>query len=414
METLVEQPLREQTNSREQRSFEPLASVAMMQYDIQQFGRVLPETRQRVYDEELSYLSEGVDRAARTSFTLKREGDELVYFAGGTWQSYQGLLTAGMRVAEQEAAQDSRRDFLADRAVEDYRMGYLLQQLQPGQKLTWHSAYPAQEAAQYGDSFIQECGFRPERQMGFLYQAVCGEDGAVTLHSQTVDRSNTAAFSAVRHRVEIEPNVDLDDLTTDYDQALTTQLGGQFYAGRRGAEREENAWKEITQQHDLVQYLLDGIEKIAKLNIPNSALETKAKQHVYGVWAAFKQRLDSGETLHNGVRQQAAALQLGANRGLGIMIEQTQLVQEVFTAYNQFAASGKMLVGCGGAIRVDAAGQSMMSADSEDVFGSIFGSDSKEDKYGSLQFKCQKGHGNTRPYGKLIPRCTTCGISVAC
>lgn len=36
------------------------------------------------------------------------------------------------------------------------------------------------------------------------------------------------------------------------------------------------------------------------------------------------------------------------------------------------------------------------------------------DQFGSLTFKCQVGHVNTRPRGKLIPCCSTCGISVKC
>lgn len=37
-----------------------------------------------------------------------------------------------------------------------------------------------------------------------------------------------------------------------------------------------------------------------------------------------------------------------------------------------------------------------------------------EDQYGSLEFKCQKGHTNFRPLNQLIPRCKVCGISVRC
>lgn len=41
-------------------------------------------------------------------------------------------------------------------------------------------------------------------------------------------------------------------------------------------------------------------------------------------------------------------------------------------------------------------------------------SSSGEDKYGSLTFKCQKGHNNTRPRNRLIDKCKTCGVSVRC
>jgi hypothetical protein len=37
-----------------------------------------------------------------------------------------------------------------------------------------------------------------------------------------------------------------------------------------------------------------------------------------------------------------------------------------------------------------------------------------EDEYGELTFPCSKGHMNTRPYGKKIKYCKTCGEDVSC
>ena len=37
-----------------------------------------------------------------------------------------------------------------------------------------------------------------------------------------------------------------------------------------------------------------------------------------------------------------------------------------------------------------------------------------EDKYGTLKFKCPKGHDNIRPRNKLIEKCEKCGTSVRC
>ena len=52
----------------------------------------------------------------------------------------------------------------------------------------------------------------------------------------------------------------------------------------------------------------------------------------------------------------------------------------------------------------------------ESLFGGEGASSSEvaEDKFGSLTFKCKKGHENTRPRNKLIDKCTTCGDSVKC
>jgi hypothetical protein len=54
----------------------------------------------------------------------------------------------------------------------------------------------------------------------------------------------------------------------------------------------------------------------------------------------------------------------------------------------------------------------------QDVFGGVTNQDEEggdeEDKFGSLRFQCKKGHWNTRPRNKLIPKCKTCGDSVKC
>lgn len=48
----------------------------------------------------------------------------------------------------------------------------------------------------------------------------------------------------------------------------------------------------------------------------------------------------------------------------------------------------------------------------EDELGLSFSKD--EDEYGSLSFKCRKGHNNRRPKGKLIENCQVCRESVRC
>jgi hypothetical protein len=391
-----------------QKSFDPLASVDMLRYDLENFGQVLPETRERVCDEELSYLAEGVDRAAGTTFVLRRNEDGgLAYFDRGNWRPYTGMLMTGMEVSEREAEADPRRTFLADWAARDMQKGLQMGRLKPGEQMTWHNSYPHELERVYGKKFLQEeCGLVPDRQMGFLYRASCQMDGTVVLESHTVDRSDADSFSAVEARTAQEPNVTMEGMLEIYDGALAQKHGGDFYAGRRDAE--QNAWNFIRAQHDLVNYFLNGLELIARRPLPREQLEDTAKRHVYGVWAAFKKRMD-GEV-------PVMQAKVGRNISPGeIIMHQIRLEQEIRGAFQDFASKGHVLVGCGGAIKMLLNEQDIMNADSEDVFSAAFGKKKEdEDKYGSLTFKCPKGHRNRRPRNELIPNCQKCGISVAC
>ncbi len=396
MEVLVEQLTIET-----RRSFNPLASVEMMRFDLSYFGEVLPETLDRIRDEELSYLAEGIDMASRTTFALKRQDEQLMYFDKGDWRPYVGTLIAGLEVAEQEAMSDPRKSFLADWAREDMAQGYHMQALRPGEQAVWYSSYAHQQEALYGKAFMESCGLIPERQMGFLYRAVCEADGTVVLESQTIDRSDTDGFEAAIQAATDNPQIDLDELVECYDARLENKLGGKFYAGRHNSEIDENAWDTIREQSDLVAFFLDGIERLAISELEGWELERATKKHVYGAWAAFKKRIETGisSRVVSGGRQN---------------YDYDRLMLEVGTAFNEFAAEGRVLVGCGGAITILKGETDIMNASGEAVFSTIFGDGPVDDKYGSLTFRCQKGHENTRPRNRQIPRCKQCGISVKC
>lgn len=394
MEKLAEQPTEER-----RRSFDALASVNMFRYDLERFGQVLPETRERVCDEELSYLAEGIDRASRTTFALRREGEDLVYFDRGQWRPYTGMLLTGREVAKQEAEKDPRRAFLAEWAERDLYHGYQMRKLCPGDQYAWCSIYPYDIEQRYGVEFLRQCGLQPDRKMGFLYVALCNEDGDVILESQTIDNSDPEAFAAALEGAAEDSKADMDALVELYDGHMYEKYGEWLHAGRREADVQENVWQLLQGNRDLIEYFLTGLERLAASQLEN--LEEATKRHVYGVWAAFKKRID-GETLV--VAPQDATYRY-------------RLAIEVEQAFRQFAAEGRVLTGCGGAISVLMGEQNILDASAGDVFSAIFseGGGVGSDKYGSLKFNCPAcKRTNTRPRGKLIPNCLHCKADVRC
>jgi hypothetical protein len=399
----AEQPIQNKAQEHEsRRSFDPCASVNIFRYDLENFGQILPETRERVCDEELSLLAEGVERAACTSFVLKRQNGQLVYFNEGEWQPYISTLMTGLKVARKEAAEDPRKQFLAEWAVDNLAQGYKMDDLRPGERRIWYSSYDHEQEALHGADFMNSCGLVSERKMGFLYEAAGQADGSVLLRSQTVDRSDPDAFKAVMAATETDSDLELAEATDIYDATLSAKNGGTFVAGRRNEEHLEDAWTAINNQRDLVEFHLQKLEDISASSLEGEALEQATKRHVYGVWAAFKERLDARSS------DSATDDRLGS-----VVRRRHELELEVMAAFHNFASQGRVLIGCGGSITFLSGEESIMNASGEEAFSLIFGS-KDEDKYGSLRFKCPNGHSNKRRRNELLDDCRVCGTSVKC
>lgn len=386
----------------QQRSFDVLASVNQFRHDLDSYGYILPETRDQIVDEQLSYLAEGVDRAVKTTFVLRRDGDELIYFSKGEWTSYSAMLSGSLDVATLESDKDPRRQFLTDRAFTDLMNGWKMQGLKPGEKMSWFSEYPRVEAKLYGKEFIASVGFLPHREMAFIYQARCREDGHVVLESQTIDRSDPDGLKALQIEINTNPNADIATLTATYDSVLFKKYGERFYAGRTKEENQEDVWAQITSQTDLTGYLVCELEKIAGLTIDRNEAEKLTKKSIYGVWALFKKRLNGQANSY-------------ANNPNYITDEQifAQVAFDTRQAFSEFASAGKMLIGCGGNIMMLRNQSDVMSANPEDVFSAIFGSNHEKYSFNKKMY-CVVCQAPPKEKDEPKKKCGPCGICKAC
>jgi hypothetical protein len=384
-----------QSTSEQQRSFDILATVNLLRYDIEHFGEVLPQTRERVCDEELSSIAEGIDRASRTAFTLVKQENDLVYFHHGNWRSYTAMLLTGQQVARREAQSDFRRRFQAEWADRDLEIGYKLRSLQPGEVVTWTNGYPQEIEDTYGTKFMEDCGLVPRRKMGFVYRAECLDDGSVFLETQTLDQSDRAGFNAIQSLQEDQPRAEMDELVAAYDTAIMEASGRWVYAGRTDAAREENVWQDITANKDLIEYMVLGLEKIAWANDTPGHTKQKVIEHIVGVWKAFKMRLDTS--------RRDSLLPRRQSRG------PLPVHMEVRQAYKVAQAQGDIKIGCGGAIRTQEDGQNG-DFDPQATFDSIF-NDGKGESKGSWKWKqgvCRVKVCPTRPGKTRVGPCEVC------
>lgn len=378
------------TEAEVQKSFDVVASVRMLRYDIHSYGTVLPETLQRVYDEELTYIAEGMQRPLHTEFRLQSRSGMLVYFDRGSWVPYTSTLVRGLETAEAEAAIDPRKDLQVRRAQQDLLVGYQLQRLSSGQRLQWYSAYPEQEARRYGEAFIAGLGYQPKRKMGFIYQAIGEPDGSVTMHAQSVDRSDEEAFAAAMSQGEA--GGDIGDMLQAYDWSLSARHHGRFNAGQEASDRNaaENAWDAIRRHDDLIGHYLQSLETLAASDLSGAELDTAKKRLTYGVWAALRERLDNN--VGGPVR--------------GAIPESSNLGNEIAGAYYRLAARGETLFGCGGAISGEAA---LLAADGKDVFDAIF--DGRQQAGETLVWKdgyCRVDNCPTKPGKTKVAQCSVC------
>lgn len=350
---------------REDRSFDVLASVHLLRSDLEAYGEILPETKERVYDEELTFIAEGINRPLYTAFEIKSVDGQLAYFHEGKWKPYISTLIKGVETAQKEAKQDPRKAFLEQRAADDLQKGYEFESMKPGETLVWHSPFPKEQQELYGNKFLKEAGFQPDREMGFIYRAYKNDDGSLILESQSVDSSDDEAFSRVYEAVRNDPQADMETLLRSYDGALRVKHGREYRAGRLITDNnEEEAWTFLGNeaQKDLLEHYFAEIESMAKSSADLADLERRKSMLTYGTWAALKIRLD---------KKNASFAQTAATFTSPPM----DSAEEVRQGYLWAAGRKEVMPGCGGSIGPE---DDLNSMNPNDVRDLIFGKEKKE------------------------------------
>lgn len=399
-EALIKPPEAEQ-----RRSFNELSYVNMMRYDLEHYGSVLPRTKEQVCNEFLTHICEAVDQSSKTDFVLRRDTDGLKYFKNGEWTSYASMLDTGLEVARLEADVDPRREFLYEWAVKNKQQGERMASLKPGEQYTWDSRYPEDMERKYDVAFLQKCGLQPARKMGFLYRAKALDNGYILLESQTVDRSDDAAFDAADKASKADPKISLESQVDAYDAVLTQKHGGKFRAGRRDVERRDNAWDKIQEHKDLIEYGLQEFQRLAASSLTGLALENRTKKHIYGVWALFSKRLN-GEIQSITSYTQSEGMNESALR---------QIRAQVNFAFQDFAKEGRPMVGCGGDLTISKGEKDVFAMNSLDVFSSIFSTSERyEFNVDMFCVKCQAPPTPEEIAQNKTQKCGPCGLCKAC
>ncbi len=248
-------------------------------------------------------------------------------------------------------------------------------------------------------------GYNVRRKQTMQRVLIRKPDGNIQMYSQSLDGSNREALEAIyacfgktpepgellgqRIRIDLpweEQTNLIDELTGIYDRSLTDQFGGEWYAGRRPVDYR-NTYDFVQVQHDLINECI-RLDNLGWLN----------EETMYKIAATMQQRFN-----HYNYQTPTTTAGLPAP-------DMSILYREIERAGRQASQMGMSFSACGMTLR--AGGFDSSTENQLELAG--YGNKPEEDEYGSLTFKCQKGHTNKRPRGKLIDNCTTCGKSVRC
>ena len=194
----------------------------------------------------------------------------------------------------------------------------------------------------------------------------------------------------------------IDNLTKAYDASMAEQFGGEWYAGRRPAD-DRNTYEFVQSQTDLIDWFT--AEKMAdpvgaeKLRVKLAATADERFEHY------LKDSAVDGQ-VPGDIEPEALISVSSINKGRNLQAEMVRALQRAVRL-------GKTFSGCGSSVSAEKDEDDELSS-SEQLTSLGYGNRSGSDRFGSLKFKCQNGHENKRPRGKLLSHCQTCGCSVKC
>lgn len=358
-------------------------------------------SQERAYNDVTTWAAEVLDGSMRTSFEYEFDGRELYASDGGNLRDVFDKAVTGAR---QAAAADPRLKFEVDRRVEERNeLDEMIKMASGHGANTMVVVSDRPNALEHVHEDIG--GYNGQRRQAMLRVISRTEGGKIRITSQSLDKSDRTGLEAIYSYFGLRPepgellgqriNVEMDDysqaflsdtLTRQYDKTLEQKYGQPFQAGRTPAETE-NTYDFVLAQQDLLEAFI--------------AKPVAADEDLYGLAAALEERWNSRHRMP--YLSQSGTLDKDLP---SISAAQTEMALAAARA----VSAGKTFSGCGMSV-----GKSTAYSQLEvQGYGSYVDNEELTDKYGSLTFRCQKGHLNRRPHGKLIDCCQTCGIDVKC
>lgn len=357
----------------------------------------------RAYNNAETWLAEVLDGSMRTEFSYSFDGQELLAEDG---QPLGEIFSDSVNEAEKIARQKPNLLFELRRRQlerEEYHDMLAMARDEAGNTMVVLSDFPPELM----DS-QQDIGGYNVRRKQTMMRVLSWQNGEMVMRTQSLDGSNRQALESIYQHFGFEPepgellgqriSVELEDteeqtglidrLTGIYDQSLSQQFSGQWYAGRR-AEKLCDTYAFVRTQPELID-LLASNELSAGLT----------QKEIYNIAALMTERFEEANQVDS--EQAMAKLFDGSKWSLD-----RQLVE----AGRRAAESGQQFSGCGGSV----GGTSEESAEGE-LAQSGYGNKSNEEssyKFDKYMFcvGCQAPPKNENESKKM---CGPCGLCRTC
>ena len=376
--------------------------------------------RLKAYDDATTQFAELVDGSMRTEFELTLIDDDLY---GRDGRSMGEVTEKALTDAKEAAKKNPALWFEVGRRSterEEYLEMLAMAKGEGPNTMIVTSDFP--HALKEAKKDVG--GYNVTRQQAMERAITRPKVGILRMHSQTLDGSDRKALEAIdeefgfkthdgellgqRRRFDLsadEQAVIMDRIVGVYDKRMSTQHGGEWYAGRRPADYR-NTYEFVCQQRDLLDACVD-------LMLTNKL----TKNMMYDMAATMQARFEKNKTTKiEPIQNTDMSSIINAefiSWAARTFTNQGALYQEIQMAGQSARKAGKSFSACGSTLTSEGEDSSVESQLEAAGYGSKtnmlekYGAGS--DRYGSRKFKCSNGHSNIRPHNKLIDKCQHAG-----
>jgi len=372
----------------------------------------------RIRTDTETWLAETLNGNMRTSFEFYSDGEDL-YGAdeGSLTEIFDDSITEARLIAQENPSMlfELRRRLIEREELEEMK-AMANGELGDTNTIIVISDFPPE----LRDSHQDIGGYNTSRKQTML-RIITKENDVIRVTTQSLDGSDREALEAIYRTLGEQPETGellpqrvhrslecewqprlIDNLTKAHDTSLSEQFGGEWHAGRRPADtRNTYDFVRVQKQQELIDWFTaekladyDGAEKL-RFKLAATA-EARFNRYLNGL---DKATAETGDISYEKFVT------------VGGIVQGQSLQMEIGRAERQAVKLGRTYSGCGSSVSA-AQGEDLSTPDSLNISG--YGNKGGRDRFGSLKFKCQNGHENTRPRNQLIDKCGKCGISVKC
>jgi len=276
-----------------------LASILRLR-DATNNGYIPEQVLQRVTDEEMSLVAEGIKGHLNIPFDYALVDGSLRAADGQEWLE---IMRNGINYFEEAYLNDSRFEFLLKRAIYEYEEAHNAEDLAKGdiscQTLLTISPYPEEAANEFGKQFIRERGCRPERKLAFI-RAIERTPEGVRMYSRGIDNSKLSIWndivSKIDHKYRVSNSNDLVKKTIRINKKAIDALDQlqedyeSYFGITRSLFQKNDVWLFMQSQKELTDYFIEQLTILSQSDLEGEELLLLANELRYQYWSTMSLR----------------------------------------------------------------------------------------------------------------------------